>query len=252
MLDMRYSIYCAKQPIQAGTKFCRRLRKALDLIHFASQGRQQEKESLLKLISDGERAIELNKEYQRERTKAKPVKPLSKKEKRKQGTRDFEKATARRHPEAIPILSRPRPVVNGKRHVPVFVNARGVPFLRIKKPQPMNLSGMIRSKLDNRWKRIERRDRLEIASSIAEGEDLWDRITLAQEKVSWLNEVQSSLKAVNNKITESDAKNKKLAEDMWQVVLAERKLAAKEAAKENPEKDLKPASTKSKPVKRKS
>lgn len=204
------------------------------------------------LITDGERAIEFNKEYQRERTKAKPVKPLSKKEKRKQETRDFEKTTARRHPDATPILSRPRPVVSGKRRVPIFVNARGVPFLRIKKPQPMNLSGVIRSKLDNRWKRIERRDRLETASVIAEGEDLWDQMTLGQKEVSWANEVQSALKAVNDKIAESDAKNKKLAEDMWQVVLDERKLAAEEAVEEDLEKDLETASTDSKPVKQKS
>lgn len=204
------------------------------------------------LITDGERAIEFNKEYQRERTKAKPVKPLSKKEKRKQETRDFEKTTARRHPDATPILSRPRPVVSGKRRVPIFVNARGVPFLRIKKPQPMNLSGVIRSKLDNRWKRIERRDRLETASVIAEGEDLWDQMTLGQKEVSWANEVQSALKAVNDKIAESDAKNKKLAEDMWQVVLDERKLAAEETVEEDLEKDLETASTDSKPVKQKS
>lgn len=204
------------------------------------------------LITDGERAIEFNKEYQRERTKAKPVKPLSKKEKRKQETRDFEKTTARRHPDATPILSRPRPVVSGKRRVPIFVNARGVPFLRIKKPQPMNLSGVIRSKLDNRWKRIERRDRLETASVIAEGENLWDQMTLGQKEVSWANEVQSALKAVNDKIAESDAKNKKLAEDMWQVVLDERKLAAEEAVEEDLEKYLETASTDSKPVKQKS
>lgn len=250
MLDMRYSIYSQDNPYKPVLNSLA-MRKALDLIHFASQGRQREKESLLKLISDGERAIELNREYQRERTKAKPVKPLTKKEKRKQETRDFEKATARRHPDATPILSRPRPVVSGKRRVPIFVNARGVPFLRIKKPQPMNLSGVIRSKLDNRWKRIQRRDRLETASVIAEGEDLWDKITLAQEEVSWANEVQSALKYVNDKLVESDAKNKKLAEDMWQVVLAERKLAAEEAAEENSQKDLETASTASKPVKQK-
>lgn len=116
----------------------------------------------------------------------------------------------------------------------------------------MNLSGVIRSKLDNRWKRIERRDRLETASVIAEGEDLWDQMTLGQKEVSWANEVQSALKAVNDKIAESDAKNKKLAEDMWQVVLDERKLAAEEAVEEDLEKDLETASTDSKPVKQKS
>ena len=136
--------------------------------------------------------------------------------------------TARRHPDATPILSRPRPVVNGKRRVPVLVNARGVPFLRIKKPQPMNLSGVIRSKLDNRWKRVERRERLTDDSMLAEYEDLWDNLTVGREDVTWAKEVYDALKEVNTRIKESDVKNKQLADDMWNVVLAEHKLAEEE------------------------
>ena len=136
--------------------------------------------------------------------------------------------TARRHPDATPILSRPRPVVNGKRRVPVLVNARGVPFLRTKKPQPMNLSGVIRSKLDNRWKRVERRERLTDDSMLAEHEDLWDKLTIGREDVTWAKEVYDALKEVNTRIKESDVKNKQLADDMWNVVLAEHKLAEEE------------------------
>lgn len=136
--------------------------------------------------------------------------------------------TARRHPDATPILSRPRPVVNGRRRVPVLVNARGVPFLRIKKPQPMNLSGVIRSKLDNRWKRVERRERLTDDSMLAEYEDLWDKLTVGREDVTWVKEVYDALKEVNTRIEDSDVKNKQLADDMWDVVLAERKLAEEE------------------------
>lgn len=201
-------------------------------MHFASQGNQRETEHLSTLLTEGQNKIEFSKAYQRERTKTKPVKPLSKKEKRKQETQAFERETAQRHPDATPILSRPRPVVSGKRRVPVFVNARGVPFLRIKKPQPMNLSGVIRSKLDNRWKQIERRDRLGVALMLAKGEDMWDELTLGQEENLWQYEVQNAVKAVNNKIRDTDLKNKKMAEDMWNVVLTERKLAAEEAAEE--------------------
>lgn len=136
--------------------------------------------------------------------------------------------TARRHPDATPILSRPRPVVNGRRRVPVLVNARGVPFLRIKKPQPMNLSGVIRSKLDNRWKRVERRERLADDSMLADYEDLWDKLTVGREDVTWAKEVYDALKEVNTRIEDSDVKNKQLADDMWDVVLAERKLAEEE------------------------
>ena len=96
----------------------------------------------------------------------------------------------------------------------------------------MNLSGVIRSKLDNRWKQIERRDRLNSALMLAKGEDMWDELTLGQEENLWQCEVQNAVKAVNNKIRDTDLKNKKMAEDMWNVVLAERKLAAEEAEEE--------------------
>ena len=204
------------------------LSKTLDSIHSASRGNQNEIQRISTLISESQLAKQLNSSAQRERTKAKPVKPLSMKEKRREEVRSFEKMTARRHPDATPILSRPRPVVNGKRRVPVLVNARGVPFLRIKKPQPMNLSGAIRSKLDNRWKRVERRERLTDDSMLAEYEDLWDNLTVGREDVTWAKEVYDALKEVNTRIQESDVKNKQLADDMWDVVLAERKLAEEE------------------------
>lgn len=222
---MRYS----SAPVQTYEPVLnRRLSKALDSIHSASRGNENEIQRISTLISESQLAKQLNSSAQRERTKAKPVKPLSLKEKRREKVRAFEKMTARRHPDATPILSRPRPVVNGKRRVPVLVNARGVPFLRIKKPQPMNLSGVIRSKLDNRWKRVERRERLTDDSMLAEYEDLWDKLTIGREDVTWAKEVYDALKEVNTRIKESDVKNKQLADDMWNVVLAEHKLAEEE------------------------
>lgn len=222
---MRYS----SAPVQTYEPVLnRRLSKALDSIHSASRGNENEIQRISTLISESQLAKQLNSSAQRERTKAKPVKPLSLKEKRREKVRAFEKMTARRHPDATPILSRPRPVVNGKRRVPVLVNARGVPFLRTKKPQPMNLSGVIRSKLDNRWKRVERRERLTDDSMLAEYEDLWDKLTIGREDVTWAKEVYDALKEVNTRIKESDVKNKQLADDMWNVVLAEHELAEEE------------------------
>lgn len=222
---MRYS----SAPVQTYEPVLnRRLSKALDSINSASRGNENEIQRISTLISESQLAKQLNSSAQRERTKAKPVKPLSLKEKRREKVRAFEKMTARRHPDATPILSRPRPVVNGKRRVPVLVNARGVPFLRTKKPQPMNLSGVIRSKLDNRWKRVERRERLTDDSMLAEYEDLWDKLTIGREDVTWAKEVYDALKEVNTRIKESDVKNKQLADDMWNVVLAEHKLAEEE------------------------
>ena len=222
---MRYS----SAPVQTYEPVLnRRLSKALDSIHSASRGNENEIQRISTLISESQLAKQLNSSAQRERTKAKPVKPLSLKEKRREKVRAFEKMTARRHPDATPILSRPCPVVNAKRRVPVLVNARGVPFLRTKKPQPMNLSGVIRSKLDNRWKRVERRERLTDDSMLAEHEDLWDKLTIGREDVTWAKEVYDALKEVNTRIKESDVKNKQLADDMWNVVLAEHKLAEEE------------------------
>lgn len=142
--------------------------------------------------------------------------------------KDFEKMTARRHLEATPILSRPRPVVSGKRRVPVLVNARGVPFLRIKKPQPMNLSGVIRTKLEKRWRRVERRHMLQDALSMAKAEDQWDQLTVGREETSWARAIFQAIKEVNSQIHNFDWKTRVLAGDMWKVVLAERKLAEEE------------------------
>lgn len=183
------------------------------------------------LISESQLEKQTNSSIQRALSKAKPMKPKSKKEQKKEEIQAFEKRTARRHPDAIPITSRPRPIVSGKRQVPVLINARGVPFLRIKKPQPMNLSGALRSKLENRWRRIERRESLEAALVMAKAEDAWDELTHNKEPDTWSQVISDALMEVNDKIRESDLQNKKLARDMWNVVLAERKLAAEEEKK---------------------
>ncbi|EYE92708.1 LYR motif-containing protein [Aspergillus ruber CBS 135680] len=202
--------------------------EALDLIHVASRGNENTIQRISTFISECESEKETNSSIQRALSKAKPVKPKSKKEQKKEEIQAFEKRTARRHPDAVPITSRPRPVVSGKRRVPILINARGVPFLRIKKPQPMNLSGALRSKLENRWRRIERRERLEAALVMAKAEDTWDELTHSEEPDTWSRVISDALTEVNDKIRESDLQNKKLARDMWNVVLAERKLASEE------------------------
>ncbi|WEW60699.1 hypothetical protein PRK78_006186 [Emydomyces testavorans] len=135
----------------------------------------------------------------------------------------------RPHPDREPILSRPRPVVSGRRRVPVLVNARGIPFLRIKKPQPPNLSHTIRGLLNTRWKRIERRERLELELIMARDEDFWDGLTGQNDASSWAVSVKDSLDDVNKTILEGDRANRDMAQKMWEVVLKERELAKKEA-----------------------
>jgi hypothetical protein len=148
--------------------------EALDLIHSASQGNESDISHLQTLLLEGRSLRLLNASERRELTNARRNKPISALDKKKAESRRYQKATAYQHPNAQPILSRPRPVVNGRRRVPVLVNARGVPFLRIKKPQPKILSDVIRAKLDKRWSRIVLRDRLQAELLLAKDEDDWD------------------------------------------------------------------------------
>jgi hypothetical protein len=157
-----------------------------------------------------------------------PPKPVSPRQARKEQTLRFEQETSRKHPDTLSILDRPQLSLNGKRKVPVLVNARGVPFLRIKKPQPRNLSGVIRNKLERRWNRIVARDRLTAELLFAKDEDAWDHLTNATEQPTWSEEVKLALDDVYEKVRETDRRNRQLAENMWKVVLEERELAKKE------------------------
>ncbi|EEP80520.1 predicted protein [Uncinocarpus reesii 1704] len=143
--------------------------------------------------------------------------------------RDRTPEALRPHPDRKPILSRPRPVVSGRRHVPVLVNARGIPFLRIRKPQPPSLSVTIKGLLHKRWKRIERRERLQFELGRAKDEDLWDDITGEKDDVPWTACVRDCLDEVNAQLLHKDLENRAMAQKMWGVVLKERQLAKKEA-----------------------
>ena len=212
--------------------------KAFDLLHSACRGNQHDIDRMKTLMLESRHLKEKSASIQRALTAARPPKVVSPRQLKKEEAKRFQEMTARRHPDATPILSRPRPVVSGKRRIPVLVNARGIPFLRIKKPQPKFLSGIIRKKLQQRWKRIERRDALNYELLVARDEDLWDILTTRREPVTWFEAVDSSLKEVNRLIKESDYKNKELAEAMWKVVLAERKLAAEEESQRSSENGL--------------
>ncbi|PWY80614.1 hypothetical protein BO70DRAFT_292565 [Aspergillus heteromorphus CBS 117.55] len=202
--------------------------EALDLLYSASQGNQHDVGRITKLIAESRRAKQQASEWQRERAKLQPVQPLNRKKQKKNANRDFQKSTALRHPDAEPILSRPRPVVKGKRHIPVLVNARGLPFLRIKKPQPKFLSAVLNSKAEMRWKWIERAQRLEHELVMAQDEDEWDVLTGHGEDETWAQSVQLSYRNVCLTIKRADQRSQELAESMWKVVLAERKLAEEE------------------------
>lgn len=194
----------------------------------AGKGRQPDSHKLTTILSQARFFKEQYAAEQRKLAEMIPRKPVSPKQARKEQTIRFEQETSRKHPDAPSILDRPRLSLSGKRKVPVLVNARGVPFLRIKKPQPRNLSGVIRSKLEKRWNRIVTRDRLHVDLLFAKDEDSWDHLTRTSEKPTWSEEVKLCLDDVYEKIRETDRQNRELAESMWKVVLEERELAKRE------------------------
>ncbi|KAJ5482648.1 Ubiquitin-conjugating enzyme spm2 [Penicillium diatomitis] len=203
--------------------------EALDLLDRARKGGQHEAEKFNSIVARAKMLKEQQAAYQREIRELHPSDPVSPKQIRKEATRRFEEATSRKHPDSPGILERPRPTVSGQRRIPVLVNARGVPFLRIKKPQPKNLSGVIRSKLERRWNRIVTRDRLAVELLFAKDEDQWDKLTETAQRPSWAEGVKRALDDVYEKIRKSDKQNRELSEKMWKIVLEERALVGKES-----------------------
>ncbi|OJD14799.1 hypothetical protein AJ78_04887 [Emergomyces pasteurianus Ep9510] len=204
--------------------------EALDLLHSCAQ---KNLESIKRLESIVQRAFNLKNEIHKSREiQAAHHRPENRNthasRKRAEGRARRRPEALRPHPDTEPILSRPRPHVNGPRHVPVLVDARGIPFLRIKKPEPPSLSRTLRSKLDARWKKILRRDKLEDDIYIARQEDEWDRLVDKGDETRWESTVAACLDSTIKTIQHEDQKNKELAQKLWEVVLKERELAEKE------------------------
>ena len=202
--------------------------QALDLLQSCSRANS---ESIDQLDTLRREALALSEKIQSERRALAAIYPKQDPNSRQVKARARHQrycSATRPHADVEPILSRPRPKVSGRRRVPVLVNARGVPFFRIKKPQPRSLSRAIGSKLDNRWNRILRRERLEAELAMARDEDRWDEYVGETVTQSWTVPVLVSLKEVRNQIRASDDENARLAKEMWEVVLKERELAEKE------------------------
>lgn len=149
------------------------------------------------------------------------------------------------HPAFKPsteLLSRPHPLseISGKRHVPVLFNANGIPVLRIKKPQPQNLSGFINNRVKQRQRRHDRRHWLTEQIEFAEYEDLWDSIvekhvgvsdeTLGFGKIepAWADEFEIAKDEVEYQISMENRKNTLMAVKMQGIVDRERKCFERE------------------------
>ncbi|KAJ5679435.1 hypothetical protein N7462_007679 [Penicillium macrosclerotiorum] len=228
LIKQRFRRYNALQSPTQITNALKGGYEALDLLDSASKGHQQDADQLRAILAKAKSLKEERAARERDIALSIPQRPISPRQMCKRESVRFQLETSRRHPDAQSVLLRPRQFVNGKRKTPVLVNARGVPFLRFKKPQPRNLSGVLRTMLEKRWHRIVVRERLSADLLFAQDEDAWDHITGVTEDNSWSEEVKSSLDNVCAKIRQTDQQNRSLAERMWQVVLDERALANKE------------------------
>ncbi|KAL4743703.1 hypothetical protein BDV11DRAFT_178088 [Aspergillus similis] len=204
--------------------------EALDLVDSAALGNENDTGLVWRILAKAQSTKEQKRESQNVLSHIRPVKQPNKKQIRAEENRRFQEATAQRHPDAPSILERPRPVVSGKRRVPVLVNASGIPFLRIKKPQPQSLSRMIRRKLAERQKLVERRERLEPEILFGEDEDQWDELTngRGEGEERWSSAPRAAFDEVYRRIGEDNRRKQALARSMWEIVLAERKLAEEE------------------------
>ena len=145
------------------------------------------------------------------------------------------------------MAARPRPLsaLKGKRKVPVLVSANKIPFLRFGKPQPETLSRYFKSRVVQRQRRMDRRERLEELLGVARAEDAWDGLVrrlgvrdgdggggkgkgrLGMEG-SWGVEVEGALREVKGLMEREGEKNRRMAEVMVGIVDGERALAEKE------------------------
>jgi hypothetical protein len=139
----------------------------------------------------------------------------------------------------------PRPLgsVEGTRKVPFLVNAAGLPFIRWKKPQPENVSRVLKTKLAVRQRRLDEMDAVEgKLAPMADREDEWDRLVgqlndaekgtkdLTDRPNSFAGEVKVYEDDLRKAFAESDEKSIQLGKRFTAIVLKERQFAQRERA----------------------
>ena len=148
-----------------------------------------------------------------------------------------------RHPDAIPVQSRPFPTVSGLRHVPRLVNGNGFPFLRFKKPQSPYLGRLIRDSLRTKTKRNNRTDEIRALIEFGNDEDVWDEIveftcglSRTIENNSWARESRKELNSAMELIHGTRKRRADMGEKLQKIVEQEQELADAEKAKRRREK----------------
>ncbi|KAF2657534.1 hypothetical protein K491DRAFT_594887 [Lophiostoma macrostomum CBS 122681] len=142
-------------------------------------------------------------------------------------------------PEQAVLNVRPYTKVSGPRHVPVLCSANGVPFLRLKKPQPPSLSRVLRQKLARKIMRFDVKVLLNnYWIPLSRQEDVWDAIVYQEHGIDskggrdpegrWVDAMESAY-ADNVRLYEAElATDKALSRNMQGIVDKETALAVSE------------------------
>lgn len=135
---------------------------------------------------------------------------------------------------------RPRPEVVGKRHVPVFAIGQRLPFLRFSKPQPANLSRVLRQKTEQRISRLVHMQNLQgFHIPLAQMEDDWDELIREaggrpaddESEPYWADAAHELSQSIAKDSLGAIEKAKVLAKRMLDIVEQEKKLAEEENSK---------------------
>ena len=129
----------------------------------------------------------------------------------------------------------PRRSVPGVRRVPYMVDAQGVPFVRYGKPQPMNVSRVIRQKIEAyRKKTLYRHNLGEYWMPLARYEDKWD-VLLARygeyvqtDNSTFSSELWQEARRLEDALTEWTRRSTEMAAKMQEVVDREAELGQQE------------------------
>lgn len=119
----------------------------------------------------------------------------------------------------------------------------GIPFLRIRKPQPENLTRVIRSKITQKLKHNARFNILRnYYIALAEYEDRWDEHLAtfcnidagkAIREDDWASEYRLQTHELGKAMAEAQERNMEIGGQMWEILMAERKLIKEEEKAES-------------------
>ena len=206
--------------------------EAIDLLDAAVAGNEESRSYIVSLLERAPAKIK----------QAPEPKPIATDHKRT--TASSESSELGKKP-GLSLFDRPLPLekLSGRRHVPVLFNANHIPVLRIKKPQPENLSRFIRQRITQRQEWHNRRQRLSEERALASREDEWDRlmepygvqsidkpIRSGSREPKWVNAVDRATEEVQGLLEKERLKNKEMAEKMQAVVDREKVLFEQERA----------------------